>query len=68
MLWQKIEAPVRDTIPDGGSPVSERNWGQEKLNPQLKSDQWNPDREFGSTGLVDSFRFAGAIPEIANSR
>lgn len=36
---QKIEAPVRDTIPDQGPPVSERDWGQEALNPDLKSDQ-----------------------------
>ena len=25
-VMQKIEAPVRDTIPDGGKPVSERSW------------------------------------------
>jgi hypothetical protein len=36
---QKIEAPVRDTIPDGGKPVDQRNWGQEALNPELKNDQ-----------------------------
>lgn len=36
---QKIEAPVRDTIPDGGKPVDQRNWGQDDLNPDLKNDQ-----------------------------
>ena len=34
---QKIEAPVRDSVPDGGKPVDQRNWGQEELNPALKN-------------------------------
>lgn len=34
---QKIEAPVRGGVPDGGKPVDERNWGQEELNPALKN-------------------------------
>ena len=56
---QKIEAPVRGGIPDGGPPVSERNWGQEKLNPDLKSDKWNPEKKVLGTevGIVDSFRY-----------
>ena len=35
---------MRDTIPDGGKPVAERNWGQEDLNPQLRdnSPEWTP--------------------------
>ena len=50
--------------------VSERNWGQEALNPKLKQDQFNPDKKVLGTqvGLVDAMRFAGAIPETANSR
>ena len=35
LLLQKIEAPVRGTIPDQGPPVSERNWGQDVLNPHV---------------------------------
>ena len=67
---QKIEAPVRNTIPDQGPPVNDRNWGQNALNPQLKSDSANPDKAALGTevGLADGFRFAGAIPEVANSR
>ena len=41
--YSKIEAPVRDSIPDGGKPVSERNWGQNVLNAELKSKGWNRD-------------------------
>ncbi|KAK9789762.1 hypothetical protein WJX73_003870 [Symbiochloris irregularis] len=68
--YAQIEAPVRDGIPDGGKPVSDRNWGQETLNPELKSDQWNPEKKILGTkvGIVDSLRFAGAVPEVANSR
>ena len=50
--------------------MSERNWGQDVLNPELKSDAFNPDKKILGTevGIVDSFRFAGAVPEVANSR
>ena len=61
---------MRSGIPDQGPPVSERNWGQDTLNPDLKSDTWNPDKKvFGTpVGIVDAMRFAGAVPEVANSR
>ena len=67
---QTIEAPVRDTIPDGGPPVSDRNLGQEDLYNDFTSDRWNPDRKALGTkvGLVDAFRFTGAVPEVVNSR
>jgi hypothetical protein len=65
--YSKIEAPVRDSIPDGGKPVSERNWGQEELNPALKADE--ALKPLGSDiSAADAMRFAGAIPEVANSR
>ena len=65
--YSKIEAPVRDTIPDGGKPVDQRNWGQEDLNPDLKNDQLL--KPFDSDiSAADAMRFAGAIPEVANSR
>ena len=51
---QKIEAPVRSGIPDGGPPVSERNWGQEQLNPKMKAESSDdskkvPGSEFSAT-------------------
>merc|ERR1712130_902813 len=56
-----------DTIPDGGKPVNQRNWGQEQLNPALKEDQ--DFKPLGSDiSAADAMRFAGAIPEVANSR
>merc|ERR1712130_140787 len=65
--YSKIEAPVRDSIPDRGKPVSERNWGQEELNPALKADE--ALKPLGSDiSAADAMRFAGAIPEVANSR
>jgi hypothetical protein len=65
--YSKIEAPVRDTIPEGGKPVNQRNWGQEQLNPALKEDQ--DFKPLGSDiSAADAMRFAGAIPEVANSR
>ena len=36
-LVQKIEAPVRDTIPDGGKPVEQRTLGQESLDKELQA-------------------------------
>ena len=36
-LLQKIEAPVRDTIPDQGKPVEERNTNE--LAPGLKGSE-----------------------------
>lgn len=65
--YSKIEAPVRDTIPDQGKPVEQRNWGQEELNPALKNDQLlkPPGSDISA---ADAMRFAGAIPEVANSR
>jgi hypothetical protein len=66
--YSRIEAPVRDTIPDGGKPVSERNWGQEDLNPELRDNtpEWKPPGS--DISAADAMRFAGAIPEVANSR
>lgn len=68
--YSKIEAPVRDSIPDGGKPVADREWGQNQLNQQLKSKESNPDTEILGTevGGADAMRFTGAIPEVANSR
>lgn len=34
---QKIEAPVRDTVPDGGPPVSERTY--QELAPGMKGSE-----------------------------
>lgn len=53
---QKIEAPVRDSIPDGGKPVDQRNWGQEELNPKLKD---SPDlKPFDSDiSAADAMRY-----------
>jgi hypothetical protein len=65
--YSKIEAPVRDSIPDGGKPVDQRNWGQEELNPALKADQ-KLKPPGSDVSAADAMRFAGAIPEVANSR
>lgn len=43
---QKIEAPVRSGIPDGGPPVDERNWGQNDLNPKIKAESSDPSKRF----------------------
>ena len=58
---QKIEAPVRDSIPDGGKPVAERTWGQNELNKELKSEAFNPDTKILGTevGGADAMRFTG---------
>ena len=37
VVLQKIEAPVRDTIPDQGKPVEERNTNE--LAPGLKGSE-----------------------------
>ncbi|KAK9861195.1 hypothetical protein WJX84_009569 [Apatococcus fuscideae] len=68
--YSRIEAPVRDGIPDGGKPVDQRNWGQEKLNPEIKSESSDPSSRFMGSDFSasDTMRFAGAIPEVANSR
>lgn len=61
---------MRGGIPDGGKPVDERNWGQEKLNPELKAESSDPNKRFMGSDFSasDTMRFAGAIPEVANSR
>ncbi|KAK9867394.1 hypothetical protein WJX84_011296 [Apatococcus fuscideae] len=65
--YAKIEAPVRDTIPDGARPVSERDTESGQL---LRSKEFNRDTEvFGTEiGVADAMRFMGAIPEVANCR
>ncbi|KAK9818461.1 hypothetical protein WJX74_005135 [Apatococcus lobatus] len=65
--YSKIEAPVRDTIPDGSKPVAERDTESGGL---LRSKEFNRDTEvFGTeVGVADAMRFMGAIPEVANCR
>ena len=66
LLWQAIEAPVRDTAPDGAGPVEHRNQGDNILtSPELNRDtEW-----FGTKiGFLDGMRFYGAIPEVNNCR
>ena len=55
---------MRDTNPDGNpEPVAERQWGQDVLNEELKSDRLNPDKEILGTeiGIADAMRFTGKL-------
>jgi hypothetical protein len=71
--YQKIEAPVRGgegkpgNIPDFGPPISER---QNELDREIVSSDGNREREIlgSEVSIADSFRFKGALPEIANCR
>ena len=52
---QKIEAPVRDTIPDGGKPVEQRNTNE--LAPGMKDS--NALKPFDSDiSADDAMRYA----------
>ncbi|KAK9812525.1 hypothetical protein WJX73_005960 [Symbiochloris irregularis] len=62
----KIEAPVRDTAPDGLKVnVEDRDTDQ-----FLRSKEANKDTEWFGTevGFLDGMRFYGAIPEVNNCR
>jgi len=65
--YQKVEEPVRDTAPDQGPPLRER---QSELDRAIVSSAGNKEKEILGTdvSIADSFRFKGALPEIANSR
>ena len=55
---------MRDTNPDGNpEPVAERQWGQDVLNEELKSDRLNPDKQLLGTeiGIADAMRFTGEL-------
>lgn len=54
---QKIEAPVRGGIPDGGKPVDERNWGQNDLNPKIKAESSDPSMRVPGTDFSASETF-----------
>ena len=58
---------MRDTIPDGNpEPVADRQWGQDVLNEELKSDRLNPDKKLLGTevGIADAMRFTGGQPGL----
>ena len=63
---QKIEGDVRGKPSDGGKDVVNRTLGQEQLDPELRSEQWNQDKKVLGTevGAADAMRFTGAIPEV----
>ena len=53
---QKIEGPVRATIPDGGIPVADRKVGFGNLNAELKSYSDVPEMRVGKFNLGDVLR------------
>jgi hypothetical protein len=65
--YQKIEAPVRDSIPDGGPPIRER---ENELDREIVASDGNREKEILGTevSIADAFRFKGALPEVANCR
>lgn len=64
--YQQVEAPVRDSAPDQGPPMRER---QTELDRQIVDVGQREKTITGSdNSIADSFRFKGALPEVANSR
>lgn len=65
--FQKIEAPVRDSAPDGGPPIRER---ETELDREIVASDGNREKEIlgSEVSIADAFRFKGALPEVANSR
>ncbi|CAL8460614.1 g143 [Coccomyxa elongata] len=68
--YQKLEAPVRNEVPEGiqvGPDVKDR---QTEADDFFKSDAVNPDRQIlnSDVGFLEMMRFKGALPEILNSR
>jgi hypothetical protein len=65
--YQKIEAPVRDSAPDGGPPVRER---ETEFDREIMQSAGNKEKEILGTevSIADAFRFKGALPEVANCR
>jgi len=65
--YERIEAPVRDTVPDGGPPVAERRQGRDDMF--IQEDGAAEKKVLGTeVALPDIMRFNGAGPEVINSR
>jgi len=65
--YQKVEDPVRDSAPDQGPPMRER---QTELDRAIVTSAGNKEKEIlgSDVSIADAFRFKGALPEVANSR
>eukprot|EP00208_Stichococcus_sp_RCC1054_P001695 CAMPEP_0206148780 /NCGR_PEP_ID=MMETSP1473-20131121/37433_1 /ASSEMBLY_ACC=CAM_ASM_001109 /TAXON_ID=1461547 /ORGANISM="Stichococcus sp, Strain RCC1054" /LENGTH=221 /DNA_ID=CAMNT_0053546203 /DNA_START=101 /DNA_END=766 /DNA_ORIENTATION=+ len=64
--YQQVEADVRGSPPDQGPPIRER---QTELDRQIVDVGQREKTITGSdNSIADSFRFKGALPEVANSR
>lgn len=65
--YERIEAPVRDSVPDGGPPVAERREGRDDMFIQI--DGAAEKKALGTeVAFPDIMRFNGAGPEVINSR
>jgi len=65
--YERIEAPVRDSVPDGGPPVAERREGRDDMF--IQTDGAAEKRALGTeVAFPDIMRFNGAGPEVINSR
>jgi len=63
----EIEAPVRDSAPDGGPPIRER---ATEFDREIVTSAGNREKEIlgSEVSIADAFRFKGALPEVANCR
>lgn len=66
--YQRIEAPVRDGPNDGQGSIRDR---QNELDREIVTSAGNREKDVlggAEVSIADSFRFKGALPEIANGR
>lgn len=65
--YERIEAPVRGSVPDGGPPVAERREGRDDMF--IQTDGAAEKKALGTeVAFPDIMRFNGAGPEVINSR
>lgn len=65
--YERIEAPVRGSAPDGGPPVAQRREGRDDM--MIQTDGAAEKKVLGTeVAFPDIMRFNGAGPEVINSR